>query len=266
MMLDRNCTVSVVMPCFNSEEYIGTSVDSVISQTFTDWELLIVDDGSTDRSVKLCRELSMSDARIKVLNHGQGNAGAAVARNYAIEKARGRFIAFLDADDIWLPHKLETQVNWMSDNGLPFTFTAYDKVDESGKFIDHIGVPEQVTYSDLLKCNIIGCLTVIYDTQVLGKVYMPLIRKRQDWGLWLRILRLTELGYGWNAETAKYRVMTNSLSANKGSAASYSWRLLRHVEGLSLINSVYYFGQYVVRGVFRSRFPRLARRLGFLHE
>lgn len=260
-----NILCTVVMPCYNAREYIGKSIQSVRDQVFESWELIIVDDGSSDDSVTLVRENYCSvDDRIRLVQLRK-NAGAAAARNKAIELAQGRFIAFLDSDDTWTPDKLETQLAFMEKHGYAFTYTAYRRLDDQGNFLNDVGVPESVTYHQLLKTNVIGCLSAVYDTQKLGKVYMPLIRKRQDFGLWLRILKLTPRAYGLNRSLAFYTVREGSVSANKAQAAQYTWRLYREVEGLSRIRSVYYFSHYMIRGVLRTRYPGIAERLGLLN-
>lgn len=255
--------VSIVTPSHNCSEFISETILSVLSQSFSDWEMLIVDDCSTDSSVEVIQEFVEQDSRIQLIKLSE-NSGAAVARNRAIEAAQGRYIAFLDSDDMWLPNKLERQLAFMQASNYPFTFAAYDKVDESGQVFGHVGVPEKVSYADLLKMCSIGCLTAIYDTEYSGKVYMPLIRKRQDLGLWLKLLKLTDYAYGLNEPLGQYRVRPDSISANKASAAKFTWRLYREVESLNLLKASYYFSHYAVRGVLRTKFPALAKFLGVL--
>ena len=257
-------TISVIMPTYNSALFVEASVRSVLAQTRSNLELLLIDDGSTDGTDEVTARLAAEDSRIKLLRT-PSNGGAAEARNVGIMAARGRYIAFCDSDDLWNPHKLARQIALMERNGWAFTYTAYDKIDEAGRPLGHVGVPATVSYDELLKTCVIGCLTAVYDTKVTGKVLMPLIRKRQDFGLWLRLLKKTPRAYGIRETLATYRVRTGSISANKASAARYVWRLYREVEGLSLGRAAYVFVHYAVRGVLRSRFPRLARRLGVLH-
>lgn len=255
--------VSIVTPLYNSVDFISDTIASVVSQTFNDWEMIIVDDCSTDNSVEVIHSFVELDSRIKLIQLSK-NSGAAVARNKAIEIAQGLYIAFLDSDDLWLPDKLEKQLAFMQANNYPFTYAAYDKIDENGQVLGHVGVPNRVSYSDLLKTCSIGCLTAMYDTQYFGKVYMPNIRKRQDFGLWLELLKRTKYAYGLNETLAQYRVRSDSISANKLSAAQYTWRLYRDVEKLNLLKSSYYFSHYAVRGLLRTKAPALARKLGVL--
>lgn len=180
---------------------------------------------------------------------------------YLISAARGRYIAFLDSDDQWLPNKLETQLRFMKDNDVAFSYGAYEKINETGEVVGTVGVPDRVAYKDILKVCSIGCLTAMYDTERLGKVYMPLIRKRQDLGLWLRILKKESYAYGMQQVLGQYRLRQDSISANKLSAAKYMWKLYREVEALGIIPSSYYFIHYAVNGVLRTKFPKAAKKI-----
>lgn len=258
-----NPSISIITPSHNCSSFISETIQSALKQSFTDWEMIIVDDCSTDHSVVVIQSFVEQDSRIKLIQLAE-NSGAAVARNRAVEAAQGRYIAFLDSDDLWLLNKLEKQLAFMQANNYPFSYAAYDKIDENGQVFGHIGVPDRVCYSDLLKMCSIGCLTAMYDTEYFGKVYMPLIRKRQDLGLWLRLLKKTDYAYGLNETLAQYRVRMDSISANKANAAKFIWRLYREVEGLNLIKASYYFSHYAIRGLLRTKAPGLARILGVL--
>lgn len=255
--------VTIITPSYNSSIFILKTLKSVTSQSFDNWEMIIVDDCSSDNSVEVIRSFADQDPRIKLIQLAE-NSGAAVARNTAIEAAKGRYIAFLDSDDAWLPNKLEKQIAFMQENNYPFTYAAYDKVNESDEVFGHVGVPSKVAYSDLLKSCSIGCLTAIYDTEYFGKVYMPLIRKRQDLGLWLKLLKKTKYAYGLNETLGLYKVRSDSISANKKSAALFTWRLYREVEKINLLKAIYYFSHYAVRGLLRTKYPGVARALGIL--
>ncbi len=255
--------VTVITAVYNSEKYLSESMLSVVNQTFTDWELILVDDCSSDSSISIIKDFVKNDSRIKLIQLTE-NSGAAVARNVAILAAQGRYIAFLDSDDLWKPNKLEKQLLFMELNKAEFSYTAYEKITEYGEKMERIGVPCKLSYSDLLKTCSIGCLTVIYDTQSLGKVTMPLIRKRQDFALWLKLLKKVDFAYGLNEPLASYREHSESISANKFSAALYTWRLYREVENLSILKAGYCFGHYMIRGVLRRKFPKLARKMGVL--
>lgn len=263
-MLDiRTPVISVITPSYNSEKTLPHTLNSVLAQTFPEWELLVVDDCSPDNANTLIETYAARDSRIRLIKLDE-NGGAAVARNTAIEQARGRYIAFLDSDDRWFPTKLEKQLRFMQENDVAFSYTAYEKLDEQGDLAGVVGVPERVSYKDLLKVCSIGCLTAMYDTESLGKVYMPLIRKRQDLGLWLRILKQIPYAYGMNEVLAQYQLRSGSISANKYNAAFYTWRLYREIEKLNFCRAGYFFSHYAVNGILRTRFPSLAKALGKL--
>lgn len=256
--------VSIITPLYNCSEYLEQAIQSVISQTYQDWEMIMVDDCSTDKSIKIAQRYAAEDSRIMVLQL-EKNSGAAVARNTAIEAAAGRFIAFLDSDDKWLPHKLETQIQFMQDNDVAFSYAAYEKINEKGEVFGLMGVPEKVNYKQLLKTCVIGCLTAVYDVNKLGKIYMPTSTKREDFAAWLNILKQIDFAYGLTEPLAQYRVYANQTSSKKASMAKENWRLYRNLEKLNLFQASYCFVHYAVNGVLRTKFPRLARSLGVLH-
>lgn len=249
--------VSIITPSYNSAKYIGKTIDSVISQTYKNWELIIIDDCSTDSSVEIIKDYENKDNRIKLIQLKE-NSGAAVARNTGIQLARGRFIAFLDSDDSWLPEKLKKQLDFMLINNYYFTYTSYFKINENNEILGTMYIPSKVNYSQLLKTCVIGCLTVIYDAEKIGKQEFPLIRKRQDFALWLKILKKVDYAYGLQENLANYTIRSDSISANKLNAAKYNWFLYRNIEKLSLFVSFYYFLHYVIKGIIRSKFPKMA--------
>jgi glycosyltransferase involved in cell wall biosynthesis len=244
------------MPAYNSECFIEESIRSVLAQTFLSWELLVIDDCSADSTTQIVARIAASDARI-ILLELSSNSGAAVARNFGISRARGRYLAFLDSDDLWYPYKLQSQLDFMRSVGATFCYSAYHTIDQDGYFLGRRRVPRQVTYYDLLKTCHIGCLTAIYDTQRFGKVFMPEIRKRQDLGLWLRLLRQEEYAHGLSQPLARYRIRKDSISANKWSAAKSTWDVYRAVEGLTLPQAMYYFAHYAVCGYIRHNLLRI---------
>lgn len=244
--------VSIITPSYNCIATIEKTINSVISQTMTDWEMLIVDDCSTDHSRELIKNIVAVDSRVKLIER-TWNAGPAIARNIAIEYAQGRYIAFLDADDQWHPTKLEKQLNFMSEKDIALSYTAYNCFDSDGNHLRVYKPILKVTYTDMLKSNRIGCLTAIYDTDKIGKVYMPNISKRQDLGLWLRILKQVDYALGMDEVLADYlAVQTNSVSSNKTDAAKYQWRLYREIEKLNLKQSTFYFLNYAYLGLKKS--------------
>lgn len=255
--------VSVITPLFNAEDWLKTTVLSLQEQTYTDWEMIIVDDLSTDNSYQIAQDLAATDNRIKVFQLDI-NGGASLARNKSIELAKGRYIAFLDSDDLWHPEKLEKQITFMQKYDHVFTYTAYEKINEDSVPFQIMGVPEKVNYHDLLKTCVIGCLTVIYDTEKLGKVYMPINTRREDFATWLKILKKVDYAYGINEPLAQYRVYAEQSSSKKISMAKENWRLYREIEDLGLLRSSYYFMHYAFAGLLRTRLPKLAKLLGVL--
>lgn len=255
---------SIITPSYNSLQFIADTIESVVTQSLADWEMLIVDDCSSDSSVLIAQEFVEKDHRIKLIQLDK-NSGAAVARNKAIEAASGRFIAFLDSDDLWAPDKLVKQVQFMLDQDIAFSFSAYEKIDEKGVPFDVVSVPKKISYKQLLKTNVIGCLTAMYDVEKLGKVYMPVNTKREDFATWLAILKKVDYAYGMPGVLAQYRVYTSQSSAKKTKMAKENWRLYRDIERLGVFKSVYYFTHYAIRGVLRTKFPALARAVGVLN-
>ena len=243
--------VSIITPSYNSSQFISETIQSVCSQTFSDWELIIVDDCSKDSSIELIKRFIDIDARIKLILNNC-NEGAAVSRNQAIAYATGKYIAFLDSDDLWEPSKLEKQIAFMEENNAVLTYASYALIDEQSNSLEQVITPnEKLSYSDLLKANQIGCLTAIYNQEVLGKHFMPLIRKRQDYGLWLSILKVTPFAYKVPGVLAKYRVRENSISSGKLGLLKYNFQLFHKHEKLSLIRSLYYLGWNVHRKLIK---------------
>ena len=228
--------VSIIMPSFNSSKFLNDAVRSVIDQSFENWELLICDDGSTDGSVALAEEWVKQDGRIFLL-HNEFNKGAAGARNTCLRKARGRFIAFLDSDDLWFPDKLERQLRFMQETDASFVFGYCENISEAGKPLSITKAPREVSFRQLLFCNFLPCLTVMYDTRLLGKVEQPDIKKRNDFALWLRILRENKQVKAkcCSEVLAQYRVNNYGLSASKLSAIKYFYKCLRRYAGLGAL-------------------------------
>ena len=221
--------------------------------------MIIVDDCSTDDSVKRVEEMAADDERIRLIRLDK-NSGPAVARNRGIEEAKGRYIAFLDSDDRWLPNKLQRQIDFMKEHDAALSYTGYWQIDElTGERRHRVHVPERIDYHELLKQNVIGCLTAMYDTRKVGKRYMPLIRKRQDFGLWLQILKRIPHAYGLDDALAEYRVRKGSISSNKIKSSLYNWKLYRHIEGLPVHRAIYYFGCYTFRSLKKYRKSKEAK-------
>ncbi|MER2507178.1 glycosyltransferase family 2 protein [Amaricoccus sp.] len=249
--------VSVITPVRDAAGTLPATVASVRAQTRGDWEMLLIDDGSTDGSAALAAGFAAADPRIQALAQ-ESHLGTAAARNRGIAAARGRYVAFLDADDLWRPEKLARQLAFMAAGGHVFAFSAYRRMDEAGRPLGVVGVPARVGYEDLLRDNVIGCLTAIYDARALGPVEMPPLVRRQDFGLWLRLLKLTPHAHGQDEVLADYRVRPGSLSRNKFAAARDNWRLYREVEALPPARAAYYFLRCAGAGLLKAR-ARAAR-------
>lgn len=238
--------VSIIMPCYNAAELIGESIQSVMDQTFSDWELIIIDDQSTDSSLDVVSPFAERDQRIRLIRLPV-NQGVAAARNEGIRRAQGKYITFLDSDDLWDVTKLERQVKFLQENDYDICHAAYRRIDFSGQVLSpHIPVSEQgVSYRSLLKHNEIGCLTMLYDAEKIGKYYFKNIG-HEDFACWLEILKPGRISYGINTVLASYRIHSNTLSSNKITAARYTWHIFRYTEGLGLVQSIYYFFHYAI--------------------
>ncbi|MFI0718364.1 glycosyltransferase family 2 protein [Streptomyces sp. NPDC021224] len=253
--------VSVVMPVHNSAATLGASVRSVLAQTHADVELLVTDDASTDDSMDLLRELARQDERV-LPRAAPEQGGAARARNLAMERAQGDYVAFLDSDDMWLPEKLERQLAFAAAGDAPLTFTSYYKVDgdHTGEACDFtpngrvVAARERVTYRDMLVQDHIGALTAMYDRDALGTRLMPDMPKRQDYALWLSIMRDGHPARGLQEPLAVYRAgRAGSLSSNKLALVEHNWRLYREHEHLSVPRSTLALSGAVWHSLRKSR-------------
>ena len=241
-----NELVSIITPSYNSAKFIRETIDSVLAQTYPYWEMIIVDDCSTDGSVEIIGKYIIKDNRIKLIKLSN-NSGPAIARNTAIKEAQGRYIAFLDSDDLWYPDKLEKQIEYMNLTECVLSYSYYDVIDENNNRTNQIYKPkEKLSYNELLKSNSIGCLTSIYDTKIVGKEYMPIIKKRQDYGLWLKLLKKIDYAYCIKEVLATYRIRKGSISSNKLELIKYNWKLFREHEKLSIIKSFYYLNWNII--------------------
>lgn len=235
--------VSVITPVYNGENTISKTIESVINQTFNDFEMIIVDDISTDNTKKIVEKYTKQDKRIKYFALRK-KGGASVARNYAINKAKGRYIAFLDGDDLWYPDKLEKQVKFMQDNNYAFTYTDYDYVDADGKKMNRIRkCPKTMTYRRMLIGDAIGCLTVMYDSKETGVVRVPELKKRNDYALWCIILKKIKNGYKYNEVLSSYRKDDNGDTLSSGSKfklLKYHYKVHHEINNFNIVKSLFY--------------------------
>tara|TARA_B100000787_G_C16173243_1_gene287621 strand:+ start:670 stop:1443 length:774 start_codon:yes stop_codon:yes gene_type:complete len=229
--------VSIITPSYNSQDYIKEMINSIINQTYSNWELIITDDCSQDDTLNIINSFVKEDHRIKLFKLNK-NSGPAIARNHSIKMASGKYIAFCDSDDIWISTKLEIQINYMELNNLNFTYSSYDIISADGTYLFTKKVSKKISYFSTLLFNEIGCLTVVYDKNYLGKMYMPNFLKRQDWGLWLIIMRKVRMTSGITQPLAKYRRSGGSISSNKLSLIKYNFLIYYKSEKYSFIFSL----------------------------
>lgn len=246
--------ISIIMPLYNSEQFIITTIESIIFQSYKNWELIIVNDCSTDDSVTLLKNYIHREKRIKLINLKKNSGGRVdIVRNKAIKEAKGKYIAFLDSDDLWHPQKLEKQLKYMEENNYNFTFTKYQHIAENGQTMEkYIEAPKTLTYRQALLKNPIGCLTVMYNAEKLGKKYMPFAEKREDYACWLKILKLQD-GYGLNENLAYYRRRKNSFSSQKIKMIKYQWKLYKKNEELTIYESTFYLLCVIFQKLFKMK-------------
>ena len=233
--------VSVITPMYNDERYIIQTIKSVINQTYSHWELILIDDASTDNTIPLVKALISDMPQIKLLKN-EINRGAAVSRNYGTENASGEYIAFLDADDLWKTDKLEKQISAMKKDAIEVCFSSYDLINEEGRALNHrVHALEHLTHKKQIRANYIGNLTGIYNCKSLGKIYTKDLKKRQDWLLWIEALkRSSKPATGLQEPLAHYRVTANSLSSNKINLLKYNYKVYREGLNFSTLKSICY--------------------------
>jgi teichuronic acid biosynthesis glycosyltransferase TuaG len=241
--------VSIITPSYNSARFINECVSSVLEQTYTNWELIIVDDASSDNSRELIKNIAAGDKRIKFAFLTE-NIGAAGARNIALEMSEGRYIAFLDSDDLWKKEKLTKQIDFMQSNDVSFSFSSYEPMSENGmEIFKEIKAPLKINYNSFLKNTIIGCLTVVLDKQKIGDVKMPNLRTSQDMALWLSIMKGGVTAFGIDQSLAYYRIVGDSNTSNKFKVIKGVWGIYRNEEGFGCVKSTWYFLNYAFNAV-----------------
>ena len=244
--------VSIITPLYGSKDFVLKAIQSVQKQTYENWEMLIVDDCSNDGSVEIVENEARNDSRIKLFRN-KINIGAGPSRNVAIKAATGKYIAFLDSDDIWHPEKLENHIAFMQKYDAVFSHTSYGYLDEDDNIIKstyHVS-SSPVSYTDLLKRTEISCLTAMYDCEVIGKFYMPDLRIKEDYALWLDILKTGVASPPMDQELAWYRQRTISLTSNKFKLIIDHWKFLRQHEKLNFIESCYYLTCWALGGFLK---------------
>jgi teichuronic acid biosynthesis glycosyltransferase TuaG len=253
--MDSDDMVSVIMPAYNSEKYVEESIWSVLNQSYENLELLVTDDCSSDGTQQVVEKLVKHDRRVRYFRLNE-NSGAAVARNNSIKNANGRYIAFLDADDVWLENKLELQLAFMKAHDSAFSFTGYSAYYGDGRFEEKVvdsRTLDRIAHKDLLKksCTV-GCSTVILDRTKLPRIEMVNIRTGQDYALWLMLLRESgQVAHNYKQRLTGYRVREGSISRNKLKKAKRQWQIYREIEEIRFYESIYLMFFYVRNAVFR---------------
>jgi teichuronic acid biosynthesis glycosyltransferase TuaG len=250
--------VSVITPTYNAAAFIADTIRSVQAQTFPDWEMILVDDASTDETAEIVAAFAGTDSRLKLIRL-ERNSGTGVARDTATNAATGRYIAFLDADDLWKPEKLEKQLEDISLSGKPFSFSFYDCMDEAGRPLGiQVTAPRNLRYFQLFCCNFVGNLTGMYDTAYFGKIRIASIRKRQDWMLWLTILKKIRSCRPIPESLAIYRIREGSISSSKRSLLKHNFAVYRRFHGYSApvalcCLGLFLFAQLLIKPFYRKR-------------
>jgi len=254
--------VSVVMPTHNSMPYVIEAIQSVLDQTYSNIEIIVVDDCSIDKTKQFIKDLQQRDTRVKFYKLRK-QSGPAHARNIGIKKAQGRYIAFLDSDDRWRAEKLMHQIDFMTKSQVAFSYTAYDLIDQDSQPLQtKYDIPEQVSRKQLLYENKLVCSTVIYDAEHIGKAYFPELIKRQDYALWLRLLNKIPCAYGLKICLADYRQTPNSVSSKKLSLIKYNWKVFHEIEKLPMYLSFFYLCANILNKIKKVLILRIVKSSG----
>ena len=241
--------VSVIMPCYNMEKYISEAIMSVHQQTYPHWELLIVDDASTDRTENVVESQCQQDDRIRFIKKNI-HSGIADSRNICLKMAQGQYLAFLDADDCWQPKKLERQLAFMMEKKIGFSYSSYDCIDENGQPLNKtVKVAGDMDYEAYLRNTIIGCSTVMVNKDIVGNVVVPNYRTSEDTATWLDILKKGYLAYAIDESLVSYRIRRKSASSNKMKASFDLWQVYRQHEKLPFFKALHYFSCYAFNAI-----------------
>ncbi len=250
----ENNLVSIVTPMYNGERFVSQTIESVLSQTYQDWEMLIVDDGSKDNCAAIVEGYAGKDSRVKLIR--QSNGGSASARNHALREARGRYVCFLDADDLWDSTFLEKQLNFLRQKDAGIVYASYRRINERGEeILRPFIVPGRVNYKGLLKTCSISCLTALFDREKTGENFFDesLRSLRDDFAFWLTLLKKVDYAYGNPEILASYRVFSTSTTGNKKKVMKPQFMVYYKVEKLGLVRSVYYFIHWAINGFLKYR-------------
>ncbi len=242
--------VSIITPCYNSADFVKLTINSVLAQSYTNWELIVIDDKSTDDTCKIVETYTEKYPNIKLIKL-EKNGGVANARNVGLAEAKGKYIAFLDSDDIWLQEKLTKQVTYMEEQSLPMTFCAYNRIDEAGAIISRkIEVPSNVNYRQLLSHNVIIFSTSLTLKSVIADTKFKKVG-HEDWIFWLDIFKKPFSGFGINEPLVQYRIRQGSVSSNKLKVIGFTWKIYRESEKLGFFEAAYHFVKYAFATVWK---------------
>ena len=260
IMSENTGLVSIIIPMYNCAPYFDETIASVMAQTFGNWEAVCVDDCSSDGSFALASSYAAKDPRIKVFKN-EKNLGAAATRNAALERCTGRYIAYLDSDDVWMPEKLQMQLDFMSSKDIGVCITGYQTVEHDGTFRNEVRVPARTNYKQMLSNTLTCTHTMVIDLEKVDRslLVMPDIRAGQDLATWLNVLKAGHDIYGLDAILAKYRQHENSISSNKKKAIKRTWHVYRDIEHLSVARSAYCFCGYAFHA-FKKRLPQKQKK------
>lgn len=238
--------VSIITPAYNAAQFIGQTIESIQIQSYKNWELLVIDDGSKDNTIQVVQDYAQTDQRIKLLKQ-ETNSGPAKARDMGLKKAQGTYVAFLDSDDLWLPHKLKTQISFMQQHDSAFSCTQYRRITQDGKSTGRlVGVPKVLNYSQLIKHNTVATLTAVINREKVGHLEM-VNEGYDDFILWLSVLKRGFVVHGIQEDLARYRMVGGSVSNSRVRAAKWVWNIYRNVEKIPLPKAVWIFANYAAR-------------------
>ncbi|MBO7573846.1 MAG: glycosyltransferase family 2 protein [Bacilli bacterium] len=251
-MSDSFCPlVSIITPAYNASSFIEATIDSVIKQDYSNWEMIIINDFSSDTTGKIIDEYSKKDKRIVVINN-PSNQGVARSRNNGIKAAKGKYIAFLDSDDLWKENKLTKHIGFMEENNIAITYSYYETFSsDASKPTKLIKCPKKATYKSILKSNFMGCLTVVVNKSVTGDFLMPDLDHGEDMLTWYELMKRGFVAVCVSEPLASYRISNKSLSSNKKKTAKKQWNIYRKFLGFSYIKSLFYFCLYAIKGIIK---------------
>ncbi len=235
---------------YNSEKYISETIDSVLAQSYQYWEMIIINDLSSDNSTDIVKKYLQKDNRLKLIELEE-KGGPAKARNEGIKLAQGKYLTFIDSDDLWHSSFLEKQVSFLENNNIPLSYASYQRIDTMGNPLKKIIVPKVETYKRLLKSNYISCLTAMYNVEILGKQTFINVG-HEDYVYWLSLLKKIKYAKGIQEVLAYYRVGKKSVSSNKFQNVKWQWNIYRNIENINFFHSIYYMFFYTIHGIFKN--------------